>query len=287
MQSTIDNGPADEVWHELSPLLDEAMNRLGQTERDALLLRYFENRSLREVGSALGTNEECARKRVARGLEKLHAFFAKRGVSSTTAIIAGAISAHSAQAVPAALAKTVTAAAVAKGASAGGSTLTLIKGALKLMAWTKAKTVIVAGIAAVVTLGTTTIAVFHNREPADIYSRTQELSSDLEAQYEQTTGMRPEQVAKAFFEGCGRKDWAEVARFDPNPFDDRIKNIYGGLQVVSLGKPFWGWERNGRKYGGVFVPYEVRLQNGEVSKWRLAIQYDNSKKSWYIDGGTP
>ena len=122
MQSTLDNDLAGGVWPELSPMLDEAMNRLGQTERDALLLRYFENRSLREVGSALGTNEECARKRVARGLEKLHAFFSKRGVSSTTAIIAGAISANSVQAVPAALAKTVTAAAVAKGASAGGST---------------------------------------------------------------------------------------------------------------------------------------------------------------------
>jgi RNA polymerase sigma factor (sigma-70 family) len=287
MQSTLDNDPAGGVWHELSPMLDEAMNRLGQTERDALLLRYFENRSLREVGSALGTNEECARKRVARGLEKLHAFFSKRGVSSTTAIIAGAISANSVQAVPAALAKTVTAAAVAKGASAGGSTLTLIKGALKLMAWTKAKTVIVAGVAAVLTLGTTTIAVFHNRAHADPYSRTQELSSDLEAQYAQYTGMRPEQVAKAFFEACNQKDWTEFAKFYPYPFDDKVKNLYGGLQIVSLGKPFWGWERSGMKYGGVFVPYEVRLKNGEVHKWRLAIYYDHSDKHWYIDGGTP
>src|SRR5271170_926746 len=46
MQSTIDNGPAEMAWQELSPLLDEAMNRLGQTDRDALLLRYFENKSL-------------------------------------------------------------------------------------------------------------------------------------------------------------------------------------------------------------------------------------------------
>jgi RNA polymerase sigma factor (sigma-70 family) len=225
MQPTIDNEPAEGVWHELWPLLDEAMNRLGQTERDALLLRYFENRSLREVGSALGTNEECARKRVARGLEKLRAFLAKRGVSSTAASIAGAISSHSAQAVPAALAKTVTAAALAKGASAGGSTLTLIKGALKLMAWTKARTLLVAGVAAVLTLGTTTIAVLHHRAPADIFSRTQELSSDLEAQYAQSTGMRPEQVAEAFFQACSRRDWTDVARFDPYPFDDRIKNI--------------------------------------------------------------
>ena len=88
---------------------------------------FFGGKSLREVGVALGANEDAAKKRVSRALEKLRAFFAKRGVSSTTAIIAGAISANSVQAAPVALAKAVTAIAVAKGAMAGGSTLTLIQ----------------------------------------------------------------------------------------------------------------------------------------------------------------
>ena len=70
---------------------------------------------------------------------KVRKFFTKRGVNSTTAIIAGAISTNSVQPAPAALAKAVTAMAVAKGAAATGSTLTLMKGALKIMAWTKPK----------------------------------------------------------------------------------------------------------------------------------------------------
>jgi hypothetical protein len=111
------------------------------------------------VGVALGANEEAAKKRVSRALEKLRAFFARRGVSSTTAIIAGAISANSVQAAPAALAKSVTAIAVAKGAMAGGSTLTLIKGALKIMAWTKAKTAIVVGVGVLLATGTTTVTL--------------------------------------------------------------------------------------------------------------------------------
>lgn len=155
------------------------------------------------------------------------------------------------------------------------------------MAWTKAKTAIVAGVAAVLTLGTTTIVVFHNRASADPYSRTQELSSDLEAKYAEDTGMRPEQFAKAFFEACNQKDWTEFAKFYPYSFGDEVKNYFGGLQVISVGKPFWGWERSGEKYSGVFVPYEVRLKNGEVHKWRLAIQCRNSDKHWYVDGGTP
>jgi RNA polymerase sigma factor (sigma-70 family) len=159
MQSTLDDHPMDAAWQELSPLLDEAMAQLRDQDRDALVLRYFENKSLREVGDALGLQERAAQKRVVRGLEKLHAFFARRGIASTTAIIAGAVSANSIQAAPVALTKTITAVAVTKGAAAGGSTLTLIKGALKIMAWTKAKTTAVAVAAAIVVSGTTAIVI--------------------------------------------------------------------------------------------------------------------------------
>ncbi len=113
MQSELD-AQAGSTWNQLSPLLDEAMLRLGQTDRDALVLRFFEGRSLNEVGHALGASEEAAKKRVNRALEKLRNFFAKRGVSSTTAIIAETISAHSVQAAPVALAKAATAAAITK-----------------------------------------------------------------------------------------------------------------------------------------------------------------------------
>src|SRR3984957_10284968 len=126
----------------MSPLLDEALASLGETDRQAVLLRFFENKSLAEVGNFLGAGEDTARKRVARALEKLHRYFSKRGVSSTTAIIAGTISANSVQAAPIALAKSVTALAIAKGAVSSGSTLSLIKGALKIMAWSKIKTAV-------------------------------------------------------------------------------------------------------------------------------------------------
>jgi uncharacterized protein (TIGR03435 family) len=159
MQSTFDDHPMDAAWQELSPLLDEAMAQLRDKDRDALVLRYFENKSLREVGDALGLQERAAQKRVARGLEKLHAFFARRGIASTTAIIAGAVSANSVQAAPVVLTKSITAVAVTKGATAGSSTLTLIKGALKIMAWTKAKMVTVAAVGILLAAGTTTVTV--------------------------------------------------------------------------------------------------------------------------------
>ncbi len=115
---------SDSAWEQLSPLLDEAMARLRDKDRDAIVLRFFENKNLREVGAALGLEERAAQKRVARGLEKIRAFFATRGVDSTATGIAETISAHSVQAAPVALAKTISAVAVAKGAAASTSTLT-------------------------------------------------------------------------------------------------------------------------------------------------------------------
>ena len=158
MQSILTE-PEPAAWKQIAPLLDEAMGWLGETDRNAIVLRFFENKTARQVAAALKLNEAAAHKRVNRALEKLHRYFARRGVSSTTAIIAGAISANSVQAAPVALAKAVSAVAAAKGAAASGSTLTLIKGALKIMAWTKAKTIIMAGAALLFATGTTMVVV--------------------------------------------------------------------------------------------------------------------------------
>jgi RNA polymerase sigma factor (sigma-70 family) len=137
---TILNEPEPELWPKIAPLLDNAVAALNEKDRRAILLRFYDGKNLREIGTLLGSNEPAAEKRVSRALEKLRRFFTKRGVSSTTAIIAGTISANSVQAAPVMLAKTVTAVAIVKGTAASVSTLTLIKGALKVMAWTKIKT---------------------------------------------------------------------------------------------------------------------------------------------------
>ncbi len=151
-------------------MLDEAMARLGAHDRNALVLRYFQNKSLTEVGAAMGLEERTAQKRVSRALEKLRKFFGKRGVHSTAESIAETISTNSVQAAPAALAKIVTVAALAKGATASISTLTLIKGALKLMAWTNTKTAIIVGTALIVAAGTSVLMVKEVHAPKMIPS---------------------------------------------------------------------------------------------------------------------
>ena len=157
MQSTL-NEPDASVWPQIAPLLDDALDRLGERDRHAIVLRFFENKNLREVGTALGASEDAAKMRVNRALEKLRKMFAKRGVTLTAAAIAGAVSANSVHAAPAGLAVTISATAV-KSSAVAASTLTLVKGALKIMAWTKMKTGVVAGAAILLATGTTTLIV--------------------------------------------------------------------------------------------------------------------------------
>ena len=158
MQSSL-NESGTGIWASIAPSLDTAVAGLNEKDRRAIVLRFYEGRNLREVGVALGASEEAAKKRVTRALEKLQRFFLKRGITSTTEILAGAISANSVQAAPAMLAKSVSAVAMTKGVAASGSTLTLIKGALKIMAWTKMKSAIVIAAVALAGAGTTTLTV--------------------------------------------------------------------------------------------------------------------------------
>jgi RNA polymerase sigma factor (sigma-70 family) len=155
----LSNEPESDVWVQMAPLLDSAMAQLGQCDHDALVLRFFQGKNFHEVGAALGSTENTAKTRVSRAVEKLRRYFAKRGITVSAGVLIGTISANSVQAAPAALAQSVTAVAIAKGAAASGSTLTLIKGTLKLMAWTKAKTAAVTAAAVLLTAGTATVTV--------------------------------------------------------------------------------------------------------------------------------
>jgi uncharacterized protein (TIGR03435 family) len=134
------------------------MGRLGETDRNAVVLRFFENKTAREVATALQLTEAAAHKRVNRALEKLRNFFSKRGATFSAAIIVTAVSANSVHAAPIGLAATISATAV-KGSAVGASTLTLVKGALKIMAWTKAKMAIAVGASVLLAAGTTAVVV--------------------------------------------------------------------------------------------------------------------------------
>jgi len=105
------NATADD-WTQIEPLLDDAMHALDDIDRTAILLRFFENKSLREVGETLGTTDDTARKRVNRAVERLREFLTKGGVTVGASGLALALSASAVQAAPVGLAATISTAAI-------------------------------------------------------------------------------------------------------------------------------------------------------------------------------
>ncbi|HZL79327.1 MAG TPA: sigma-70 family RNA polymerase sigma factor [Candidatus Limnocylindrales bacterium] len=221
MQS-LSNEPEARVWPEIEPLLEDAMGRLGEKERNALALRFFEGKSFQEIGAAMGASENAAKKRVSHGLEKLRKIFTKRGVSSTTAIIAGAISANSVQAAPVALAKSVTAVAIAKGAAASASTLTLIKGALKIMAWTKLKTAVTVGVVLLAGAATTKLMIHHEARKPNASSLPTSIQSKIDPDPFTNEGYQtPQAAVKTMLWAMHNGDWSSyVASSTPKQIDN-------------------------------------------------------------------
>lgn len=169
MQSTVNELEVD-AWTNIAPLLESAMRALGQKEQDAIVLRFYEKRSFKEVGAAIGTTEDGAKMRVTRGLEKLRNYFRKHGVASTTAIIATVISGNSVHAAPVGLAGVVTTTA-AGGAAVGTSSTILAKGTMKMMLLSKLKTTIGLGLTALFVVGLAVVAISRNNNTDDAAAR--------------------------------------------------------------------------------------------------------------------
>jgi len=103
---------SDVSWKNVAPYLDDAIAELADSDRDALLLRYFERKSAREMGQIFGTSEDAAKKRVSRAVERLREFFSKRGVTIGAGGLVVLISTNAVQSAPAALAGSISTAAI-------------------------------------------------------------------------------------------------------------------------------------------------------------------------------
>ncbi len=122
-------------WRQAAPLLDEAITQLENEDRMAILLRFFEQRDFRSVGEVLGSNEDAARMRVNRALEKLQASLKRRGAALSVAALGAALTTEAVTAAPVGLAVTISGVALAGTAAGTGTTFWI----LKFMANTKLK----------------------------------------------------------------------------------------------------------------------------------------------------
>jgi RNA polymerase sigma factor (sigma-70 family) len=141
MNALLSDANSAAEWERLRPMIDEVIHELDERDREAVLLRYFENRPFAEIGATLHVSEDAARMRVDRALEKLRTLLARRGVKSTGAALAAAFANQVTAAAPTELAASITGTALAgAGAASAGAglfmsnTSTAIVGAVTLAA---------------------------------------------------------------------------------------------------------------------------------------------------------
>jgi RNA polymerase sigma factor (sigma-70 family) len=140
---TSDDEPAIRA---LLPLLDEALLSISERDRTALLLRFYERRSLRDVGSSLGTSEDTAQKRVAAALERLAAYFQRRGFRTAGTAAAAMALQQAATAAPSAVSQSVMQAVVNLAPPAASGFTALLA---RIAALPKAQTIAVCVVLAV------------------------------------------------------------------------------------------------------------------------------------------
>ena len=182
MNELLSSAP-DASWEHIAPQLDAALGELSESDRDALLLRYFERKSAQEMAQILGLSDEAAQKRVNRAVERLRDYFSKRNVTIGASGLAVLISANAVQAAPIGLAATISAAAVLAGTAVHTST---VIAATKTIAMTIIqKTFITATLAVVAGAG-----IYEAHQAAQLREQNQTLQQQQAPLAEQLTKLQ-------------------------------------------------------------------------------------------------
>src|SRR5437899_7976606 len=150
MQNLLNESESD-VWPQIAPLLDVAMAGLSEADHDAVALRFFDGKSMKEIGAALGASEDAVKMRVGRAVEKLRVFFTRRGIVCSAAALTAAISANAVHAAPIGLAVSVSTAAALSGTAIATTATTTATKAIALI--TTQKTLVAGIVAVAVTAG--------------------------------------------------------------------------------------------------------------------------------------
>jgi RNA polymerase sigma factor (sigma-70 family) len=161
MMTTAQSDDSEMFWQQLAPHLDRAVASLAEVDRSVVLLRFYERKSLSEIGQRLQISEEAAKKRVSRSVDKLREFLTRRGVTLGTAAMGAVLLDKTVQAAPATLASGIVS------ASTAGTALwlpQLARETLNVWRWARIKLV----SAAVVSVALLTFVLSHsisNRAP--------------------------------------------------------------------------------------------------------------------------
>ena len=213
-----ESGPA---WEQIRPVLDEALDSLGDGDREALLLRYFKNQDFRAIGQALGVSDDTAQKRVSRAVERLREFFSKRNVTIGASGLAVLISANAVQSAPAGLAAAISAAALLAGTAVTTSTTAIAVTKTIVVMTALQKALITVTVAALAGTG-----IYEARQVALLRQQNQTLLQQQSAQIQESQHKRDEATNRL------AQLLAEPSRLKSNNDSTELLKLRGELGVM-------------------------------------------------------
>ena len=247
VQMNIDNPTADATWEQMAPHVDEAMTQLGEADRVALLLRFFQNRSFQQVGQALVISEDAARMRVNRALEKLRSLLSGKAAVYSSATLSALLVENASQAVPAASSSVIEAAALRAVRVA-----VVPSGAAGLLSYLTKSPMGVAVVAGIVVLAVLTVSFHVNHpgaEPERVANAVSESKADRSRNQNLRDGSKVRLVnvsaeskavdprvatAKAFYEQGN-------AHRSQQKYDDALVDYSRAIELIEQGLPQERW----------------------------------------------
>jgi RNA polymerase sigma factor (sigma-70 family) len=213
---------SEATWNEIAPHLDAALGELNESDRDAVLLRYFQKKSAADMAQILGVSADTAQKRVSRAVEKLRGFFSKRKLTVGAGGLAVLLSANAVQAAPAGLAGAISAATLA-GTVASASTV--LAASTKTIAMTTLqKALITATVAILAGAG-----VYEARQAEQLRGQVQELQRQQAPLAEQNQKLQSNWAeATNLLAGLA----AENSRLKANPARNELLKLRGTVSQL-------------------------------------------------------
>jgi hypothetical protein len=95
------SGPASAPTDDILHFLDEALTRLPARNRQLVVLRFYERKSVSEIAAATGTNQEACKKQIQRSVHRLGDLLRRHGVVTTSGSLGSVMAAQCFSASPA------------------------------------------------------------------------------------------------------------------------------------------------------------------------------------------
>jgi RNA polymerase sigma factor (sigma-70 family) len=270
MMSTNLSDDDQRTWNRVSEDLDQAVASLSERDRSAILLRFYEARSVRDVGGGLGISEDAAKKRIGRAVEKMRKFLLKRGVSVAGVGLIALLSEKTVESAPATLGASVlrTVRLATSGPGPVPELVHQILEARRMLAWKVAGAIAVVSVAA----GLTALRITTRSEPAGpapMTSVSVATTDQVEVETRQPTTQAVSGVAGGLVANHGHPMVIHV-------IEQGTKRPLPGtaLQIYGLQKE--GATEQTDKQGS----YEIALPDPEPSFLEVTVRKEGFVKMW-------